>query len=354
MNQVKQLALGKVLIISSVLVIGAIIMGYGVYMFAIDTSWKPQSGTQMPGRTIPGLGLFEINLHNDYWGLIPGSSLIGNIRVDIAVPNSTKVQITFPEGLVPGDSNHTSGLAPANKIPLNFTTRSTLETNAFETPISGLVYYHPGDFNAILTITKNNTAYDYHIDNILNIQPYSNYESQRIQNISIGILYFTAGLVCISISPVLIQLHQYVYELRKKSMWENWIKENNLNYDKTEICFLKRKLKYFLPGLAIGVSIYFGLWIGGHLTSNVPVTQFLLSATFAIGSSFAYVGVLILLIFSTIVPIFVKRVKDIDSRGIYLALAGVGTALPVCELVLIIMDVCNIPLFAHLSKCLTH
>lgn len=346
MSHNKKLLLGKILIIVVVLAIGGGVMSYGVYFFTTD-SWMPPTSPYRPNIIIPGLGSFEFNVHNDM-GLIPGNYLNGDIYADIAVSNDTKVQVTLPGGFIPGESNYTGGLAPAIQIPLNFISRGSLQTNSFHTKISGLVYYDPGDFNAILVTTKGSHTSQYTINDIMSIQPYSNYESIRNENISQAVLYFTAGLIVISISPVLVQLLQYISDFRKKSIWENWIKENNLNY-KTKIR-LRRKIIYFFLGFACGVADYVGLLIGSNYQQSTTVDQIIISITLALTSPLVYAASLIILIFSTSMPVFFKRI-DPSSRPIYMGLAGLATSIAIMDLILATTNICNIPLYAHFGKC---
>lgn len=349
MNYDQKLALGKILIIVIVISIGVGIMAYGIYFFTTD-SWKPPISDPKPSFEIQNLGLVEINLHNDF-GIIPGSYLDGDIRVDISVPNDTKVQVSLPGGLIPGESNYTSGLEPATQIPLNFISKSTKETNAFHNTISGLVYYQPGDFDAKLIVTKNNTSHEYTINDILSIQPYSYYESQRNNNITMAILYFTAGLVCISTSPVLVQLFGYISDFRKKNIWEIWIKENTIKYNKTKVFSSRRKIGIFFVGFGIVGIVYLMLWIGSRYQLSTTEFQVEVSTMSAIIAPLVYVTILFLLILSTSFPVFFKWIRDPGSRPIYMGLAGAAAAMGVCDLILIISNICLLPFYEHFGKC---
>lgn len=350
MNQNKQLALGKILIIVIVIGIGGGIMAYGIYFFTTD-SWKPPTDTHRVNTIIPKLGgLFQINFHNDF-GILPGNNLDGDIFAYIPVTNDTKVQVTLPEGFVPGESNYTSGLASADGIPLNFSGKGSLQTNEFHVKISGLRYDHPGNFYAMLLTNKNHVPQEYRIDDAVSIQPYSFYESQRNENISQGVLYFTAGLVFISVSPVLVQLYQYISDFRKKSTWETWIKENSKESKKIKFSFTRHKIIYFSIGFGAGALDHFGLWLGSTYQQSTTVMQVIVTVTSAIASPLVYAAILILLIFSTSIPIFFRGIGDTSSRPIYLAMAGLATSLAVFDLILITTNVCHFPFYEHFGKC---
>ena len=350
MNDNRKLALGKILIIIIVIGIGGGIMAYGIQFFTTD-EWKPSKDTHRVNTIIPLLGgSFQIGFHNDF-GIIPGSYLDGDIFATIPVPNDTKVAVTLPDGYIPGESNYTAGLASADKIPLNFTSKGSLQANQFHAKISGLSYQYPGNFHAILITTKNNTSHEYRINDTISIQPYSFYESQKNEYISQGLLYFTAGLVFISVSPVLVQLYQYIHDFRKKNMWEMWIKENSNEYKKIKLSLTRKKIIYFSIGFGVGALDHFGLWYGSTYQQSTTVMQVIVAVTSAIASPLVYAAILILLIFATSLPIFFRGIGDTNSRPIYLAMAGLATSLAVFDLILVTTDVCHFPFYAHFGKC---
>lgn len=349
MNQNRKLLLGKILIIISVIGIGGGIMIIGIYYFTND-SWKPLTHESRPSIEIPNLGQFETNLHSDY-GLIPGNYLQGDLLAAIAVPNNTKVKISLPGALIPGETNYTAGLEPAMDIPMNFTQKESLQTNGFRTQISGLVYYQPGEYDVKLIITKNNATREYTISDIISIQPYSYYESQRNNNLTMATLYFTAGLVLISTSPVFVKLYEYISEFRKKSVWELWIKQNNINM---KIFSSRQKITIFFVGFTIVCIVYLFLWIGSIYQQSTTEFEAQFTVISALVAPLVYVSIMILVILSTSFPIFFKWIKDPGSRPIYVALAGAAAGMGVIDLTLIIHNVCLLPFYAQFGKCTSH
>lgn len=176
----------------------------------------------------------ELDLGNDQKGDLRIESTGGNgliqyrlVNASITVNfhegtnNTSNVDMEFPNARVLNPNDDPYIAKEGKHVVFNYT-KSDSKTSTYSSK-PYLIYYTPGDFNAILSIKNDKINYKKEFGTVINIESWDSYFSQQSQNRSEGTAWMIVGIALISAAPTFTKLADLGYkakQLKKKEFYE--------------------------------------------------------------------------------------------------------------------------------------